>query len=114
MQEAYTFDDVILVPQYSEIASRSEVDISTTIGTIRLKIPIVAANMSTVCDLTMARAIGSLGGLGVLHRYVSTDTMLEWIKELRQAGLVPCQASGLSRQTMSRRRNIGNSPIRCV
>ena len=69
MEEALTFDDVLLVPQYSNIKSRNDVDISTKLTeTITLNIPIIASNMDTVCEAEMCKAIYKHGGVGVLHR----------------------------------------------
>lgn len=72
VKKGYTYDDVLLVPQYSDIKSRSEVDISTKLGKIELKIPLVSANMKSVTGEEMARAISSLGGLALLHRFEHT------------------------------------------
>lgn len=72
------FDDVLMVPQYSEIESRKSVDISTSIGTgawrsIALKTPVIAAPMDTVCEKEMSVSIRNIGGLGIIHRYMSID-----------------------------------------
>jgi len=76
-KKVISFDDIILVPQYSRITSRSEIDTSTTINyknnKIELKIPIISSPMSTVTEAHMCNAIRSLGGLGIIHRYNSID-----------------------------------------
>lgn len=83
---ALTFDDVLLEPQYSEIESRKEVDLSTYITPLRkLDIPIVAANMDTICESKMAIAMGKLGGLGVIHRYMPLEKQLEEVRVTRAA-----------------------------
>lgn len=75
------FDDILLVPQYSTVTSRKEVDISTGIGSsyraIAMQVPIIAAPMDTVCDSKMAYAIRKLGGYGIIHRYMSIDSLRE-------------------------------------
>lgn len=69
-----TFQDVLLEPQYSEIESRSTISLETNVTPLRkLRIPIVAANMDTVCESAMAIAIGNIGGLGVIHRYMNYE-----------------------------------------
>lgn len=69
LQQTYTFDDVLLVPQYSNIDTRSKVDIGTKLKDIRLTTPIVSAPMDTVTEHKMAAAMVRKGGLPILHRY---------------------------------------------
>lgn len=85
-KEYYTFDDVLLSPQYSEIASRTEVDVSTTVAGVKLDIPIISSNMDTVTGLEMAWAMGRAGGLGILHRYAELDKIAGWIRFLNDSG----------------------------
>ncbi len=68
-KEAITYDDMLLVPQYSDITSRSEVDIGSRLGHRELKIPIIASPMDTVSEHNMAIAMYRAGGMAVLHRY---------------------------------------------
>ena len=71
-KEAVTYDDMLLVPQYSDITSRSEVDISSTLGvTNKLHLPIMASPMDTVSGVDMSVAMANAGGLAVIHRYNS-------------------------------------------
>lgn len=65
-----TYDDVLLVPKYSEVRSRSQVDLSVQVGKHQLDIPLVAANMDTVCGPVMAAELDRLGGFGVIHRNI--------------------------------------------
>lgn len=69
MLEKYTFNDVLIKPKYSEITSRKNVDVSTSLHNIRLKLPIISANMKTVTGVEMMRAMENNGGLGILHRF---------------------------------------------
>ena len=72
-KKVISFDDVILVPQYSDITTRSSIDTSTKIKysnkEIKFDIPIVSSPMSTVTEAHMCNAIRRLGGLGIIHRY---------------------------------------------
>lgn len=78
IKEGLCADDVLLVPKYSEITSRSNVDISVDLGKgIKLKCPIVAANMSNVCGPEMAKAISDLGGLALLHRFMEYEEIVK-------------------------------------
>ena len=80
MKQALTYDDVLLVPQYSNIKSRKEVNIAAALDDkIVLQLPIISSPMDTVTESEMAYAMLQRGGLGVIHRY---NTVLE------QAGLV--------------------------
>jgi IMP dehydrogenase len=68
--KGYTFDDVLIVPKYSEVRSRTNVDLSVQLGKHHLKMPLIAANMDTVCGPRMASAMDSLGSFGVMHRNI--------------------------------------------
>ena len=77
MQElplALTFDDVLLVPRRSRLRSRADVSTRTQLTRrIALEIPVVSANMDTVTTAPMAIALAQLGGIGVLHRFLSVE-----------------------------------------
>ena len=75
MREAFTFDDVLLVPAYNHYESRQHVDVSVTdrSGKLALKLPVMTANMDTITESAMANFIGGKGGIGVLHRMMSVD-----------------------------------------
>lgn len=72
-QKALCFDDVLLLPQYSEITSRSQIDVSTWVGQTKLHIPIISANMDTVTDLIMWLAMREIGAFGYVHRFMSRE-----------------------------------------
>lgn len=81
LQETLAFDDVLLVPQYSDIESRKQTDISSWLDdTIKLSLPIVSSPMDTVTGEVMACEINILGGLGIIHRYNSPDQQANWVK----------------------------------
>ncbi|MCS6919098.1 MAG: IMP dehydrogenase, partial [Fimbriimonadales bacterium] len=68
LTEALSFDDVLLLPNHSEVLP-DQVDVSTTlVGDIRLRIPIVSSPMDTVTESRMAVALAREGGVGVIHR----------------------------------------------
>lgn len=71
-----TYDDITLMPRYSNIPSRNDpsIDLTTTIGGgATLATPIISANMDTVTEADMAIAIGKMGGLGILHRFYRSE-----------------------------------------
>mgnify|MGYP001465242779 CR=1 FL=1 len=81
----YTFDDLMLSPRYSNIDSRfnGKIDLSIRIlPNVKLKYPIISANMDTVTGKDMLLAMEKLGGLGIHHRYCDTDIQLEALNKL--------------------------------
>lgn len=88
---ALCFDDILLVPQKSNVASRHEVDLSMTIGygkrKIKLSLPVIAAPMDTVCDVEMCIVMANAGGLGILHRYMTYEEQIIKSQNLIQSGV---------------------------
>ena len=72
VKDALCFDDILLLPQHSEVVSRKNVDISM----YGFDLPIVASPMDTVCEWEMASTISDEGGLGIIHRYMNTAERL--------------------------------------
>lgn len=85
MRHCLTFDDVLIVPKYSTVRSRKDVDTSVDIGRgISFDIPIIAANMDMICESEMALAMGKSGGLGILHRFMSVEKNIEELNKVKQ------------------------------
>jgi IMP dehydrogenase len=82
IRRALSFDDVLLVPRHTAVFSRSDVDLSTPVAGLRLGIPIIAANMSSVCGAEMATAVGQIGGLGIIHRMCSVDEERAMVRQV--------------------------------
>lgn len=81
-----TFDDVLLVPKYSPISSRQDVDTSTWLTpTIRLQVPIVSANMDTVTEAPMAIAMARAGGIGIIHRFMTVEAQAKQVARVKRA-----------------------------
>ena len=79
-RKGLSYDDVLLVPKYSDIKSRSEIDISVDLGkTLQLEFPILASPMDTISETQMAIALDKVGGAAVIHRYNSIDEQAEII-----------------------------------
>ena len=88
--EALTYDDVLLVPAYSEILPR-EADTSTRLTrNIRLNIPIVSAAMDTVTEAELAISIALEGGLGFVHKNMKAEQQAEEVRKVKrsQSGLI--------------------------
>lgn len=81
-----TFDDVLLVPNRSGIRSRKDVSTETWLTRdIHLHIPIVSANMDTVTETRMAIAMAQVGGIGILHRFMSIERQAESVRRVKRA-----------------------------
>lgn len=92
MQEYFTFDDVLILPQFSEITSRKDVDLTTNLsGDVQLSLPIISANMDTITDDKMAIKMAKLGGMGILHRFSSIDDNVKSFKNVLNAFIRPFQ-----------------------
>jgi IMP dehydrogenase len=95
-----TFDDVLLVPRHSRIASRGDVDLSTTlVPGIRLAIPILSANMDTVTESAMAIAMARQGGLGVIHRFMPIPRQAEEVARVKRSESYVVEAPMTIRRT---------------
>ena len=94
IKEALTFDDVTLVPKYSEILP-SDVDTSIKLtDNLKLKIPLLSSAMDTVTESKMAIAIAKAGGLGVIHRNLDIKTQILEIKKVKNKKLLVGAAVG--------------------
>src|SRR5690606_5912963 len=83
--EALTFDDVLLLPAYSDVAP-AEVDTSTVLTrTIELNIPIVSAAMDTVTESRLAIGLARQGGLGFVHRNMPIDRQAEEVDRVKRS-----------------------------
>lgn len=114
-----TFDDVLLVPAYSEVLPR-EVDISSQLTrTLRLHVPIVSAAMDTVTEKQMAIAMARQGGIGIIHKNMSIADQAEQVRAVKrsEAGMIldpvtlPPNASVSEALQLMRRFSIGGIPI---
>jgi IMP dehydrogenase len=81
-----TFDDVLLVPKRSAVASRQDVDTSTWLTPeIKLQLPIISANMDTVTEYRMAIAMARAGGIGIIHRFMTTVQQVRQVQRVKRA-----------------------------
>ncbi|MDZ4221484.1 MAG: IMP dehydrogenase [Patescibacteria group bacterium] len=86
MQEALTFDDVLLVPKYSEILP-AHANLETRASrTIRIQIPLLSSPMDTVTESTLARELARLGGMGIIHRNMRPAEQASEVRKVKKAG----------------------------
>ncbi len=79
-----TFDDVLLVPRRSSIRSRQDVSLKTRLTSkVDIGLPVLAANMDTVCEDEMALAMARLGGVGILHRFLPVASQAAMVEKVK-------------------------------
>lgn len=84
MKKAITFEDVLLVPQFTDIKSRADVNLSVKMFGKEFKLPILSSPMDTITGSEMCNSMTELGGIGILHRFMSIeDNVKEFIKANR-------------------------------
>ena len=102
IREALTFDDVTLVPKYSEILP-SDVDTSIKLTqSLKLKIPLLSSAMDTVTESKMAIAMAKAGGLGVIHRNLDIKKQVIEIKKVKKQKLYVGAAVGTGNNEFNR------------
>src|SRR5690606_29186798 len=117
--EGLTFDDVLLVPAYSEVLPR-EVNISTQLTKeIKLNLPLVSAAMDTVTESSLAIALAREGGIGMLHKNMSIERQADQVRKVKrsESGLIidpitlQPDATIADAQRLMRDNKIGGIPI---
>ena len=116
-KEAVTYDDMLLVPQYSDITSRSEVSLVSWLtnprdayqpkefgwGPYQRHLPIIASPMDTVSEVDMSVAMWNSGGLAVIHRYNSIPKQGELVSAVAASGVsLPAAAIGVTGDYLER------------
>lgn len=100
-QQAFTFDDILLVPAYNHFESRRLVQTKVTdkTGKLTIELPVISSNMDTVTESTMAKFMGNKGGMGALHRFMSIEENIKQYKDSPETTFVSigCSDSELER-----------------
>jgi IMP dehydrogenase len=118
-QEALTFDDVLLVPGYSEVLPK-DVSLNTNLTkNIQLKIPLVSAAMDTVTESRLAIAMAQEGGIGIIHKNMTLEAQAEEVRKVKkfESGVVKDPITISSTATVAelveitRRNNISGVPV---
>ena len=106
IKEALTFDDVLLLPKYSNILP-SKTNISSNLTKkIYLKVPFLTSAMDTVTESKMAIAIGKEGGLGIIHRNMDIKNQSKEVKKVKRKNLLVGAAIGTNNDDLDRVRSL--------
>ena len=101
--EGLTYSDVLLVPQYSDIKSRSEVSTRSVLGpALTFRLPIIASPMDTISEEEMGVVISQQGGFAVIHRYNTVEEQAAIVEGIVSAGSVAAAAIGTSGDYLER------------
>jgi len=115
IKEALSFDDVLLVPCYTEVRSRSIPDLSSCVAGVRLTTPIISSPMDTVTESTMAIAVGKAGGMGIIHRFMSPSDQIDNLRSVEReerssgASIPKVFAIGVGKEEISRFKEVYHS-----
>jgi IMP dehydrogenase len=83
MKECLSYDDVLLVPQYSDIVSRHDVNISSRLGEMTLSLPLIASPMDSISEHRMGASMSNYGGTSVIHRYNTIEQQVQQVQIAR-------------------------------
>jgi IMP dehydrogenase len=87
MKEALTYDDVLLVPKFSDIESRANISLESELDvSLKFNTPIIASPMDTVSGENMAIKLSQLGGVAVIHRYNTIEQQCEIVRSVKRVG----------------------------
>ncbi|MDA1337969.1 MAG: IMP dehydrogenase [bacterium] len=112
---ALTYDDVLLVPQYSEINSREDVNLETHITkSIKLKFPVIAINMDTVTGVEMAIAMYKYGGISFYPRFLTPELQAKEVKQVLDQNALTIPAVGVKEIDLERVRLFAEMGIPAV
>lgn len=100
--KALTFDDITLLPQFSEIESRKDAITNSNFFGLKLKTPIISAAMDTITEKEMCIALRRVGALGCLHRFMSIERNLEEYKAVKQEDAECIVSIGTKKEEMER------------
>jgi len=93
-----TFDDVLLLPNYTEV-KREDIDVSSHLtAEIKLEIPLICAPMDTVTDAKVAIILGKSGGLGIIHRNLTVEKQAREIEKVKKEDLLAAAAVGVGNE----------------
>lgn len=111
-----TFDDVLITPARSDIRSRRDPRLTTKLTkNVSIEMPIISANMDTITEYDMALAMNQLGGLGILHRFITSEEQAAQSRRLKEAGVKNISASvGVGEEFKSRAKALIDAGVNII
>jgi IMP dehydrogenase/GMP reductase len=92
--KGYTFNDVLLVPNKSDMRSRRDPDLTSNLfKDQKIALPMISANMDTITESAMAISMNQEGGLGILHRFMTIEDQVKQVEAVKAAGVTLIAAS---------------------
>ena len=115
MNKTLSYDDVLLIPQYSDIRSRSEVCLETNLGkNLTLNMPVISSPMDTISEAPMSAAMANAGGCAIIHRYNSIQEQCRLVRlshEIANSSAVVGAAVGISDDFLLRSKMLVNAGV---
>ncbi|MDG0818274.1 guanosine monophosphate reductase [Bdellovibrio svalbardensis] len=111
-----TFDDVLIIPARSDVRSRRDPQLTSKLTrNVSIETPIVSANMDMVTEYDMAFAMNQLGGLGILHRFLSIEDQAAQARRLKENGVKNISASvGVGEEFKSRSKALVDAGVNII
>ena len=111
IKEALTFDDVLLLPKYSDVLpAKTDILLQLT-KKIVLKVPFLTSAMDTVTESKMALAIGKEGGLGIIHRNLDIKRQSQEVKKVKNKNIIVGAAIGTNQEDLDRARALVSNGV---
>ena len=111
IREALTFDDVLLLPKYSDVLpAKTDIHLKLT-KKIVLKVPFITSAMDTVTESKMALAIGKEGGLGIIHRNLNIKKQSQEVKKVKNKNIMVGAAIGTNLEDLDRARALVSNGV---
>lgn len=104
IREALSYDDVLLVPQYSEVLP-TDVSVRTRVGWLELELPFLSAAMDTVTETEMATVMAEMGGVGIIHKNMSAEIQSQQVRAVAERGLLVGAAVSVGNEQFGRARS---------